>query len=90
MKLTAIFYQLGAPVWRAPSRLATMLLLPYIKVNIRPQTGSAILHVLRLHVSATKEPERKLNRNALLNYLLGRNWEASMPTLMMIIHRKLG
>lgn len=90
MKLGAIFYQLGAPVWRAPSKLATMLLLPYIKVNIHSQRGGAIFHVLILHVSATKEPERKLNQNALLNYLLGRNWEASMPTLMMIIHRKRG
>ena len=55
MKLGAIFYQLGAPVWRAPSKLATMLLLPYIKVNIHSQRGGAIFHVLILHVSVRKK-----------------------------------
>ena len=77
-------------VLQAPSKLPTMLFLPCIKWNMYTQRGSVILHVLSLHVSGTKEPESKLNRNTLLTYLLGRNWEASMQTLMIRIKKKLG
>ena len=48
------------------------------KIEYAHKTGGVILYVLTLHVSETKEPERKLNRNAFLTYLLGRNLEASM------------
>ena len=84
-----IFYQLGAAVYQAPSKIATMLLLPYIKLNMHTQRGGLIIHVLRLHFSGTKEPERKLNQHALLTYFLGINWEASMQTLMRKSDRKL-
>ena len=90
MKTGAIFYQLGPPVSQVPLKLVTMLLLPYMKLNIHTQKGGVILHVLRLPVSGTKEPERKSNQNSLLTYLLGINWEASIQILMMKIKRKLG
>ena len=79
-----------APIWQAPSKLAAMLLLPYMKLHMHTQMGGVILHLLRLHVSGTKEPEKKLNQNPSPTYLLGRTWEASMQTLMMRIERKLG
>ena len=56
---------------------------------MQTQRGGVILYVLRLHVSRTKEPEKKLNRNALLTYLLERTWKASMQKFMMRIDRKL-
>ena len=78
-----------ALIWQAPSKLAGMLLLPYIKLHIHTQMGGVILHLLILHVSGTKGPEKKLNQNPSLTYLFGKTWEASMQTLMMRIERKL-
>ena len=60
IKIGAKFYQRGAPVWQAPLKLVTMILLPF--VNKHTERGGIIFHVLRLQVNkeTRKEVEPKL------------------------------
>ena len=73
IKIGAKFYQHGAPVWQAPLKLVTMILLPY--VNKHTERGG----VLRLHVSEQRNQKGSRTKT----YLIERKWEPSMQTLMM-------